>query len=373
MPWHHFSSPAEQWANMPSFLIGEYAFIVLAAIALVHATRSGRDHLLIWLGALIAGTANDQIFMALPLVDNFWQAQATVMLTVRMPLYIPCVYVCFMYYPTVAVRRLGLDPWASAAAVGLLAMVFYAPYDIMGAKFMWWTWHDTDPPIDARLLGAPVSSSLWILTFVSTFSFLLDRAIRDHGAELPWPRFALGLALVGGLTTLVMMVQMTILQQLDGGTPRYFAYTGGVSLYVGVLIWRGREFQPRPALALDRLLYAAVVAYFSMFPLLMASFDPTTHRSLGVHQPAGECYVDEKDVTGLTRHKYLCVTDYEEDFTFECVDSPPGGAAETRWYTTCGKAHTNKAGHVAGVSILGAVGILLFSLLVGPLRRKPNG
>jgi hypothetical protein len=56
--------------------------------------------------ALIAGTANDLIFMALPLVDNFWQAQTTIMLTPRLPLYIPCVYVCFMYYATVSVWRL---------------------------------------------------------------------------------------------------------------------------------------------------------------------------------------------------------------------------------------------------------------------------
>ena len=110
LPWHVFNSPIAQWAVMPSFLIGEAMFIALAVLALVHALRSGRDHLLIWIGALIAGTANDAIFMALPLVDNFWQAQATIMLSPRMPLYIPCVYVCFMYYPTVAVRRLRLRP-----------------------------------------------------------------------------------------------------------------------------------------------------------------------------------------------------------------------------------------------------------------------
>ena len=62
-----FDSPA-------SFVVGELTFIALAALALVHARTSGRDHLLVWVGALIAGTANDMIFMALPLVDNFWQA-----------------------------------------------------------------------------------------------------------------------------------------------------------------------------------------------------------------------------------------------------------------------------------------------------------
>ena len=26
----------------------------------------------------------------------------------------------------------------------------------LGAKFLWWTWHDTDAPVNIRLLGAPV-------------------------------------------------------------------------------------------------------------------------------------------------------------------------------------------------------------------------
>ncbi|HLT34624.1 MAG TPA: hypothetical protein VK034_00030, partial [Enhygromyxa sp.] len=153
LPWQRFASPLEQWAVLPSFLVGEIMFMTCAVLALIHAIRSGRDHLLIWIAALIAGTANDLIFMALPLVNTFWQAQATIMLTPRLPLYIPCVYVCFMYFPTVAVRRLRLRPISQAALTGLVGCLFYAPYDIVGAKFLWWTWHDTDPTIAARILG----------------------------------------------------------------------------------------------------------------------------------------------------------------------------------------------------------------------------
>ena len=34
-----------------------------------------------------------------------------------------------------------------------------------GAKFLWWTWHDTDAPIREKLLGAPIGSSSWVITF----------------------------------------------------------------------------------------------------------------------------------------------------------------------------------------------------------------
>ena len=38
--------------------------------------------------------------------------------------------------------------------------MIYAPYDIAGIKFLWWTWHDTDSAIAARLFGVPIGSSM---------------------------------------------------------------------------------------------------------------------------------------------------------------------------------------------------------------------
>lgn len=354
----------------PSFVIGEYLFMVCAALALVHAKREGREHVLIWLAALIAGTANDMIFMALPLVDNFWQAQATVMITPRLPLYIPCVYVCFMYYPTVAVRRLKLAPLPLAALTGLVACMFYAPYDIVGAKFSWWTWHDTDAPIATRLLGAPVGSSLWVLTFVGTFGFLLDRGIaRDP--TLPAKAFARTFALVAGCTTVIMVLQLTVLQQLDGGSPGYIAFATGLVIYAGIVVWKWKTAQPEPPRPGDRLLHGAAVGYFASLVLIMALFDPGTHVNTGVHQTVGECYVEAQDITGKVRYEYLCTRDFDEDYTFDCVDAPPAGGSE--WYTVCGKPHPGTKPWLvwtAGVGLLGALGIVVFSYLLGPLRRK---
>jgi len=372
LPWQVFTSPFTKWAAQPSFVIGEYMFIALAALGLLHAWRQGegrRRHLLAWLGALLAGTANDMFFMALPLVDNFWQAQATIMITPRLPLYIPCVYVCFMYYPTVAVRRLKLAPLPLAALTGLVACLFYAPYDIVGAKFSWWTWHDTDAPIGVRILGAPVGSSLWVLTFVGTFGLLLDRGIARNPA-LPIKSFLLTFALVAGCTTVIMVLQLTILQQLDGGTPGYLAFATGLLVYAAIVVWKRKSAQPMPPQPGDRLLHAAVVGYFSTLVLIMAVFDPATHVNTGVHQTVGECYVEVADITGKVRYEYLCPSDFDEDYTFECVDAPPADGSE--WYTVCGRAHTNFPAWLAGVGLLGALGIAVFSYLLGPLRRRTS-
>lgn len=370
LPWHVFTSPAEKWATQPSFVIGEYLFLACAVIALLHAWRQGegrRRHLLAWLGALLAGTANDMFFMALPLVDNFWQAQATIMLTPRLPLYIPCVYVCFMYFPTVSVWRLRLPPWSRAALTGLAAAVFYGPYDIVGAKFLWWTWHDSDTPIGHRILGAPIGSTMWIITFTAAFAWLLNRAV-DRDPSASGTTFIKGLALVCGLSTLTMMVQLTILQQLDGGVPGPISLATVVGLYLGLIALGWRRAAPEPWRPADRILNVAAVVYFSALVAIMATFTPETHRSASMHQTYGECHVEAVDIAGLTRYQYLCAEDFDEDFSFACVDELP--AAGSEWYTVCGKPHTDFLRWMLGVTGLGTLGILLYSFMLGAFRRR---
>lgn len=363
LPWKVFTSPAEQWANLPTFLIGEYVIIGCAVLALVHALRGGRANRLIWVAALIAGTANDLIFMALPVVDTFWQAQATVMLTPRLPLYIPCVYLVFMYWPTVGVRRLGLGRWPTAALTGLAGCLLYAPYDIVGAKFLWWTWHDTDTAIAERLFGAPLSSSLWVLTFTGSFALLLDLVVRV--THITRGRFVGGLVLAACITTPMMMAQIFVLQFLDGGAPGPVAFCAGAAVYGCVAFFGRRTARPddQPADWLGR----SGGAYLIALALCMALFAPETHSSTGLHQLPGPCGVEESDITGGAREKFLCVGDYDEDFTFACTTPPPDG---TQWYTVCGKEHTSYGAYAAAVAGLALAGIAAFFAMFGAAGRS---
>ncbi len=364
LPWRVLTGPLEQWANQPTFLVGEYVIVACALAALLHARHAGRAHLLIWFAALIAGTANDLIFMALPLVDNFWQAQATVMLTPRLPLYISFIYVVFLYWPTVAVRRLGLPRWSTAACTGLLACLFYAPYDIVGAKFLWWTWHDSDSVVAARLLGAPVSSSLWVLTFAGSFALLLDLLLRNRRTTRKL--LVTGLALVAAFTTPIMVLQMTAVQTLDGGTPGYRALGFCVAVYAA-MAFLGRRAVHQCRLPLDSLALGAVAVYLVMLAFNMAFFNPEAHVSTGLHQVPGQCDVGDMDITGVTRKVFLCVDEFDEDFTFDCTTNPEDGS---RWYTICGKAHADYATYVGAVGSLALVGLVSFSLLFGALRHS---
>jgi len=365
VPWHPLKSPVAQWAEQPSFLVGEVLFIACAIVALLHARKNGRDHLLVWCAALAAGTANDLIFMALPFVDNFWQAQAVIMITPRLPLYIPCVYVCFMYFPTVSVWRLGLPLLARGAATGLAAIVFYAPYDIVGARYLWWTWHNSDPRITHRLLGAPIGSTMWVITFVAGFAlllgFVLDRAkARD---PIAWKTFAKGLALTALLSSLVMVLQMTVLQFLDARLPGPRGLVAITVVYLGVVAWGFRRRAARPGLG-DRLLLGMVVAYFATLGALSVAFDPRGHVSIGLHQTLGECGVEATDIQGLTRHEFACAAEPAAGTSIDPAPALGGGA----WYTVRGVPEQASSTVGAAVGGLGVLGIVLYSALL--YRRR---
>ena len=47
-------------------------------------------------------------------------------------------------------------------------------YCFAGIKFLWWTWHDTDAPIRVRILGVPVGSSVWVVTFTGIDAIALS-------------------------------------------------------------------------------------------------------------------------------------------------------------------------------------------------------
>ncbi|MFK7989106.1 MAG: hypothetical protein AB8I08_24015 [Sandaracinaceae bacterium] len=365
-------SPFAQWDVLPSFLVGELVFYALAITALVHAARSGRSHLLMFLGALLAGTANDLIFMALPLVDNFWHGQAMVMLTPRLPLYIPCVYISFMYIPAAAVRRLGWAPFPSAALTGLCSVLFYAPFDITGAKLLWWTWHDTDLPVASRILGAPASSTLWVLTFSGAYALLVHRALQGSfkGGDVgpvSNRRFAIGLLAVSGLATTLMVLQITPLQQLDGGAPGYIALFCGLAVYAAVAALFAGPRRAPPASSHDRVLVGVVALYAVALSVAIGLSSPRAHRSVGVHQTVGECGVMARDVTGLEREEFLCATGFDEPF--ELAPAPAEGAA---WYAVIGTEDERRPARCAAVGGVGFASTLLLATLFGVFRkRKP--
>jgi len=69
-----------------------------------------------------------------------------------------CLYPGFIYTASVAVSRLHISERTESAAMGLFVVIFDMPYDIMGIKNLWWTWHDTDANIRDRHYWVPWTS-----------------------------------------------------------------------------------------------------------------------------------------------------------------------------------------------------------------------
>ena len=56
--------------------------------------------------------------------------------------------------------------------VGLLAVLLDIPFDIMGIKLLWWTWHDTDPNIFDRSYWVPWTSYYFHASFSAALCFV---------------------------------------------------------------------------------------------------------------------------------------------------------------------------------------------------------
>ena len=100
----------------------------------------------------------------------------------QLPLYIVCMYVALIYYSNTAARRYGLSsPLAESCLTGCLAAVLYGVYDLNGPRYLWWTWHDSDAAIYKRLGGAPIGSTMWILTYSCLCNFFYRWSTRSGG------------------------------------------------------------------------------------------------------------------------------------------------------------------------------------------------
>jgi hypothetical protein len=65
----------------------------------------------------------------------------------------------------------------------------------------------------------------------------------------------------------------------------------------------------------------------------------------------------------------VCAEDFDEDYTFECVEGRPEPYAE--WYTVCGKAHRDFPRYVLGVAGLCALGLAIYGWLLRPVSVHP--
>jgi hypothetical protein len=157
----------------PTFVSNELEFYALAILTFIHAKRHGARYMWLWWTTVAHGLMTELVSYWVEPIDNFWHAQSMFMFFgQREPLHIMCLYPGYIYTASVAVSRLHITERCEAAAMGLFVVIFDLPYDIIGIKNLWWTWHDTDANIRDRHYWVPWTSYYFHMTFACAFNLL---------------------------------------------------------------------------------------------------------------------------------------------------------------------------------------------------------
>lgn len=350
--------PRVDWINghlHPSLQVEELTSAAIFVLALAHALsqRAGgarRVHLLLLLCAILGGIGSDIVFAYLDFVDNFWHAQATVMIYERLPLHIVLFYVGWYYMPMALAWRLELPPLAEMTFVSVMCLAFYWPWDVIGVRMMWWTWHQSDSSFDERYLHVPVASTSFVLLQGLIWARLvrlgLGVDVRAQFSGSPSPatmlRTALACFFVVPCLLVLFPLSVSLSSQVPLGSPATVLstkVTGAVILVC--MLWsasRGIDFQRRAPCKSGWLLYAmAALRIGSCFTHLMWT-EPRKQLSYGVHQTVGPCDERQDDMTG-SRMRYLCKDGPRRfEVSYGCMGEgrdhfPPSGSSH---YTVCG-------------------------------------
>ena len=179
---HHHQSCIKPRLTNP--LGNELEFYFLAIMTFIHAYRRGGRYMWLWWTTIAHGLMTECVSYWTEPIDNFWHSQSTLMFFgQREPFHIICLYPGFVYTAFVAVQRLGVTERAEACAMGLFVCLFDIPYDIMGIKMLWWTWHDTDANIRDRFYWVPWTSFYFHMTFACAFNLIYNWARRHFVGE----------------------------------------------------------------------------------------------------------------------------------------------------------------------------------------------
>ncbi|ESO87411.1 hypothetical protein LOTGIDRAFT_127893, partial [Lottia gigantea] len=384
--WIKFRHPSDILKNHASILYCEVAFYVLAFLTLVHALRHGGRYKWLWLAALLHGLTVECVSYFLPDIDNFWHAQTMVILLgQRLPLHIILLYPVFIYTTSIAVSLMKLRWWAEPFAVGLAVVLLDVPYDIMGIKLLWWTWHDDDPNIFDRHYQVPWTSYYFHATFASAFAIIFH-GVRGLLCSKVGKFQSAGFfsELVCAMITGLFAMPLGVLQFVPIYHPLHDSLKIHTEVCVllllvtyAVIVWlsdRVPYLNARNSANPSNIfeITSIVIIHYVFYIYLVVTERPETIKAVGYHQGVGTCQetVNVQTPFGqvLSKRKNLCIGDYKEDvFDFNCMKDKPKNGVE--WYTICGTEYPN---HIEYIIVVTAFCLLGLAFYFQALFRSGN-
>lgn len=368
-------SPSDILKHHADFFKMEMCVFMTATLTFIHASRVGGRYLFLWIGIVLHGLFVEAVSYWMPDIDSFWHAQGIfTFLGQRLPLYIILLYPVFYYTASVAVAYSGTKWWAIPATVGLSAVMLDLPYDILGVKNLFWTWHDTDPNIYDRHYWVPWTSYYFHITFSAGFTAVF------HGTHklLDWDKSTYQytgffkeclcclLAAMCGFP--LGVIQFVFIYHPLHDTFNIHTEVCVMMLVVvfGLIVWMGDRNADRSVSSkikpLDEIM-TIVIVHYTYFLYLVFTSKPENNVVIGLHEAAGPCQERETVLTPfghtLSKRKYLCLEDYDEPyFDFHCTDDQPSKG--DHWYTICGTPYENHVEYIVIICTVCFLGLVWY-------------
>lgn len=377
-----FRSPLEIWQSEPSFLVGELLFHFLFTFLLVEVflfspsssssstksepkgspnSRKKKGHervsvtptrryaIATLLGAGIGGGAIELLTILEPQIGNFYHSQSMVQLGgYREPLYM--LAGCYTWIPAMGVflaKRTGYGLVGQSCLAGLVTSGLWTVLDTVGLRYLWWTWHTSDPLYLDRILGVPAASGFWILASGCSLSLLLNLAERYGAFEKT--RSLLSAAMTGAVLgplawVVVMQVPFTLFYHpivTFGGYSAVWALHALRAICILTLFGVTRQQDMTWSFGSLRSSVACQLTFFFLvMTLIPFYFNPATVVRTSFGQPLGPCDVEESSFWGaFNRSKYVCPHQIDSSRDHFSLPATPLYPRDTTWYTLNGVPH----------------------------------
>ena len=358
--WHSvypliaFNDPREVFAAQPTFFCCEVLFLFLAAIGIRDALRRPRG-LLTFVACLIGGASVELVTILHQEVGNFYHSQATIMLFGRRePLYM--LLGCYGWIAHAAMmlsHKFGGTLMQQACLGGLLGAESWALLDMVGARLLWWTWHNSEPLYADREGGVPVASSFWILASMASLPITLHYCCPSSNAL--WGLVAGPLATLGLMHVPFMLIfhpLSTFLKFHAAHSLWLFRLLCFAPLAPRVLAaWTTPKTKKKaPASRSHGAVFAHCTTFVVAIVLLAALGDPTAERRTSFSQPCirsrghkvgtGCPQTESCFWGGFARRAHVCTADSipAHDLYRVCDARCDAAKEPLETYTTCGVA-----------------------------------
>ena len=250
--------------------------------------------------------------------------------------------------------KLGGSLTQQACFGGLLGAEAWALLDMVGARLLWWTWHNDEPLYQDREGGVPVASSFWILASMASLPLTLHYCCPS--ASPLWGIVAGPLATLGlmHIPFLVLFHPLVTLLKFHAAISLWVLRLACILPLLPRILASIRLARSKAKPNTTPSDHLAVVVHLAVFVLaivlISALGDPTSERRTSFGQPCirnsggtagnGCPQLESCFWGGFARKAYVCTKDNVPNHDLYQICDGRCDAARTplESYTTCGVA-----------------------------------